>query len=55
MKLKTAQGAMERKMTDVTLEERRTTVWIRQETVVADILVEIERKSWGGHIMAQGK
>ena len=52
-KLRTAQRAMERKILGLTLRDRKRAVWIREQTGIADILVDIKRKkwSWAGHVM----
>lgn len=52
-KLRTAQSAMERKMLGLTLRDRKKEVWIREETGITDILVDIKRKKfcWAGHVI----
>ncbi len=43
---------MERKMIGVTLRDKKRAVWVREQTRVNDILVEIKKKwAWAGHVM----
>ena len=53
IKLRTTQRAMERKMIGVTLRDKKRAEWIREQTRVKDILVEIKKKKWmwAGHVM----
>ena len=53
LKLRTTQRAMERKMVGVTLRDKKRAEWIREQTRVKDILVEIKKKKWvwAGHVM----
>lgn len=41
-KLRSAQWSMERRMVGVTLKDRKTTPWIRKQTKVDNILVQIK-------------
>ena len=52
-KLRTTERAMERKMIGVTLRDKKRAEWIREQTRVKDILVEIKKKkwTWAGHVM----
>jgi hypothetical protein len=51
-KLKVAQRAMERSMLGVTLRDRMTNQWIRQQTKVVDVMERTAslKWSWAGHI-----
>ena len=44
---------MERKILGLTLRDRKRAVWIREQTGITDILVDIKWKkwSWAGHVM----
>lgn len=46
-RLRTTQWMMERKLIDITLRKRRTEEWIREQTRISDILVDVKRKKWG--------
>ena len=52
LKLRTTQQAMERKMIDVTLRDKKRAEWVREQTGVKDIIVEIKKKewTWAGHV-----
>lgn len=51
-KLRVAQRAMERSMLGITLRDRMTNQWIRQQTRVVDVMKRIAtlKWSWAGHI-----
>ena len=51
-KLAVAQRAMERRMLGITIADRKTNNWIRQQTKVRDITAEIKKKkwTWAGHV-----
>lgn len=54
-KLRTAQRAMEGKIIGVTLKHRKTAEWDREQTGIADIIVEVKKKrTWAGHAMRTG-
>ena len=44
---------MERKMLGISLKDRKTNLWIRQQTRVKDILAESKRVKWrwAGHVI----
>uniref|UniRef100_A0A224YWQ9 Endonuclease-reverse transcriptase n=1 Tax=Rhipicephalus zambeziensis TaxID=60191 RepID=A0A224YWQ9_9ACAR len=46
---------MERKMIGVTLRDRKRAEWVREQTGVKDIIVEIKKKkwTWAGHVTRQ--
>ncbi len=52
-KLRSAQGALERKMLGIMWRDRKRAIWIRKHTKVEDILMTINKKKWvwAGHIM----
>lgn len=51
-KLRVAQRAMERSMIGITLRDRMTNEWLRQQTKVTDVMERIAslKWSWAGHI-----
>ena len=51
-KLRVAQRAMERSMIGITLRDRQTNQWIRQQTRVVDVMERIAslKWNWAGHI-----
>ena len=53
LKLRTTQRAMERRTIVVTLRDKKRADWVREQTRVNDILVEIKKKkwAWAGHVM----
>lgn len=52
-KLRCAQRAMERIMLGVTLRDRKRATWIREQTRIEDIIVQIKKKkwTWAGHVV----
>lgn len=51
--LGSAQRAMEGRMIGVTLKDRKRAFWIREQTRVDDVTVQIEKKkwTWAGHVV----
>ena len=51
-KLRVAQRAMERSMLGITLRDKKTNEWIRQQTRVVDVMTRIAslKWNWAGHI-----
>ena len=51
-KLKVAQHNMERSMLNITLKDKKTNHWIREQTRGQDIIhiIKLKKWSWAGHI-----
>ena len=51
-KLAAAQTKMERSMLNITYEDRRTNIWVRERTKLVDIIYTVRKMkwSWAGHI-----
>ncbi len=51
-KLQTTQRSMERAMIGITRRDRKTNIWIRQQTGIKDIVVRIKelKWQWAGHV-----
>jgi len=50
--LRVAQKAMERAMLGITLRDRKRSTWIREKTIVKDIIQVVKQQKWrwAGHV-----
>ena len=55
-RLQATQRSMERAMIGITKRDRKTNVWVRNQTGIQDIITRIKalKWQWAGHIASQG-
>ena len=51
-KLAAAQTKMDRSMSNITYQDRKTNIWVREKTMVTDVIEQVGRRkwTWTGHV-----